>query len=76
MTDQLRFTILQENNNAQITNFAMIVQQIKSSQKLAFGERGKPEYLGKNLSEQSREPTNSIRLWRWVRKLNQGHIGG
>ena len=24
-----------------------------------FEERGKPEYLGKNLSEQRREPTNS-----------------
>ena len=24
-----------------------------------FGEREKPEYKGKNLSEQSREPTNS-----------------
>jgi len=33
----------------------------KSNQKLAFlGERGKPEYPGKNLSQQSREPTNSV----------------
>ena len=29
-----------------------------SNQMLVFGERGKPEYPGKNLSEQSREPTN------------------
>ena len=26
---------------------------------LVFEERGKPEYLGKNLSEQSREPTTN-----------------
>ena len=31
--------------------------QIKSNQILVFEERGKPEYLEKNLSEQSREPT-------------------
>ena len=30
----------------------------KSNQKL--GETGKPEYSGKNLSQQSREPTNSV----------------
>jgi len=29
---------------------------------LVFGERGKPEYPGKNLSWQSREPTNSIHM--------------
>ena len=29
---------------------------------LVFEERGKPEYPGKNLSEQSREPTNSAHL--------------
>jgi len=28
---------------------------------LVFEERGKPEYPEKNLSEQSREPTNSAR---------------
>jgi len=53
----------------------IIVQQIKSSQ-MVFDERGKLEYPGKNLSEQSREPTNSIHIWCWVRKLNPGHIGG
>jgi len=38
----------------------IIVQQIKSSQTLVFDERGEPEYPRKNLSGQSREPTNSI----------------
>ena len=33
--------------------------QIKSNQMLVFEERGKPEFPEKNLSEQSREPTNS-----------------
>ena len=27
-----------------------------------FGKRGKPEYPGKNLPEQSREPTNSTHI--------------
>ena len=43
---------------------------------LVFGEREKPEYPEKNLSEQSGEPTNSIRIWRRVRKSNPGHVGG
>ena len=30
---------------------------------LVFGERGKPEYQGKNLSKQSRQPTNSTYVW-------------
>ena len=42
--------------------FIIIVQQIKSSQMLIFDERGKQEYPGKNLSEQRREPTNSIHI--------------
>ena len=29
---------------------------------LVFEERGKPEYPEKNLSEQSREPTNSVHM--------------
>jgi len=29
---------------------------------LVFDEKGKPEYPGKNLSWQSREPTNSIHM--------------
>ena len=43
---------------------------------LVFEERGKPEYPEKNLSEQSRQRTNSAHLWRRVRKSNPGHIGG
>jgi len=35
---------------------------------LIFEERGKPEYLEKNLSEQSREPTNSAHISRQVRE--------
>ena len=53
------------------------INQIKSNQMLVFeAERGKPEYLEKNLSEQSREPTNSVHIWRRVRESNPGHIGG
>ena len=36
----------------------------------------KREYLGKNLSWQRREPTNSIDIWHRVWKSNPGHIGG
>ena len=44
---------------------------------LVFEERGKPEYPGKSLSEQGQEPTtNSTHIWRRVRELNLGHIGG
>ena len=44
---------------------------------LVFEERGKPEYLEKNLSEQRREPTtNSIHIWQRRWDLNPGHIGG
>ena len=46
------------------------------TQMLVFEERGKPEYPEKNLSEQSREPTNSVHIWRRVRESNQGHNGG
>ena len=37
---------------------------------------GKPEYPEKNLSVQSREPTNSTHIWRQVWESNPGHIGG
>ena len=37
-------------------------------QMLDFEERGKPEYPGKNLSEQSREPPNSTHIWRRIRE--------
>ena len=38
------------------------INQIKSNQMLVFVERGKPEFPEKNLSEQSREPTNSTHI--------------
>ena len=34
----------------------------KSNQMLVFEERGKPEFPEKNLSGQSREPTNSAHM--------------
>ena len=43
---------------------------------LVSHERGEPEYQGKSLLEQSREPTNSIHISRREWKLNSGHIGG
>ena len=43
---------------------------------MVFGERRKRENPEKNLSEQSREPTNSIHILRWVRQSNPGNIGG
>ena len=39
------------------------INQIKSNQMLVFEERGKPEFPEKNLSEQSREPTNSAHIY-------------
>ena len=43
---------------------------------LVFEERGKQEYLEKNLSEQRREPTtNSTHIWRQWQDLNPGHSG-
>ena len=61
-------------NIAQITILQLLFN--KSNQMLVLGEQGKPEYPGKDLSEQSREPTNSIPIWHWVQKSNLGHIGG
>ena len=48
------------------------VNHNKSNETLVFGERGKPEYLGKYFSEQRvREPTNSSYSTRRARiKLN------
>ena len=43
---------------------------------LVFGERGKPEYPEKNLSEQEREPTNSAHMRHRIGESNPGHIGG
>ena len=36
--------------------------QIISNRMKVFEERGKPEYPGRNLPEQSREPTNSTHM--------------
>ena len=42
-----------------------------------FKERGKLEYLEKNLSEERREPTtNSTHIWRQRQDSNPGHTGG
>ena len=44
---------------------------------LVFKERGKLEYLEKNLSEERREPTtNSTHIWRQRQDSNPGHTGG
>ena len=43
---------------------------------LVFGERRKPEYPGKNLFLQSREPANSTHVWQQVRELNPSYIDG
>ena len=64
-------------NITQITTLQLLfTNQINSNQMLLFDERGKPEYPGKKLSWQSREPTNSIHIWYQVRKSNLGHISG
>jgi len=41
-----------------------------------FEETGKPENPEKNLSEQSREPTNSVHIGRRVQESNPSQIGG
>ena len=43
---------------------------------LVLEEREKPEYPEKNPSEQSREPKNSVHIWRRVQETNPGRIGG
>ena len=44
---------------------------------LVFKERGKLEYLEKNLLEERREQkTNSTHIWRWRQDSNPGHTGG
>ena len=70
--DQMRFTILEEIKS----HFTIIIIH-KSNQMLAFDERGKLGYPGKNLSWQSRDqPTNSIHICHRVQKSNPRHIGG
>ena len=39
---------------------------------LVFGESGKPENPGKNLSRPSREPINSTHMWQRVREIEPG----
>jgi len=59
----MRFTILEEiKSTLPKSLFYKYYSQMKSNQMLVFDERGKPEYLGKNFSWQSREPTNSIHI--------------
>ena len=42
---------------------------------LIIDKRGKMDYLGKNLSEQGREPTtNSTLIWHQCWDLNLGHM--
>ena len=73
----MRFTILDEiKSTLPKSLFYNYYSQIKSNQMLVFDERGKPEFPGKNLSWQSRGPTNSIHIWHRVRKSNPDHIGG
>ena len=48
----------------------------QTTQMLVFEEGEKAEFPEKNLSAQSREPTNSVHLWRQVWESNSGHIGG
>jgi len=44
-------------------------------ERLLFEEKGKPEYLEKNLPEQRREPTtNSTHIWCRHHDLNPGSI--
>ena len=63
-------------NIAQITILQLLfTNQMNSNQiKCWFFMRG--ENQSKNLSWQSREPTNSIHIWHPVQKSNRGHIGG
>jgi len=44
----------------------------KSNQMLVFGEKGKPEYLGKNLSEQNRESTDSAHIMMAHQEIEPG----
>ena len=53
---------IQPNTVAFLVEEAMNQTESKQIKSKVFGERGKPEPLGKNISEQSREPTNSIHI--------------
>ena len=62
--------------NSLIFSFIFSLIMVTESIFFYFKERGKPEYPEKNLSEQSREPTNSAHLWLRAWESNPGHIGG
>ena len=59
--DQMCFTIHSRNqiNSNSRSNWNL---ELHFLEMLVLEERGKPEYLEKNLSEQSREPTNSAHI--------------
>ena len=57
------------------TEHLVVLRNSLNLEMLVFEERGKPEYLEKNLSEQRREPTtNSTHIWRRRRDLTPGQI--
>ena len=51
------------------------IKQIKSNVGV-LGEGKTEVYTGKNLSEQSRQPTKSTHIWRQIRDSILSHIGG
>ena len=54
-----------------INHHSTIVQLKLNQSKCWFLMRGeKPKLPGENLSEQSREPTNAVHIWRRMQKLN------
>ena len=55
------FNLRQKREKGCLRSQTLAKLQIKASKSfIVFEERGKPEYQGKNLSDQRREPTNSI----------------
>ena len=46
----------------------------KSNQMLVFGEREKPEYPGKNFSDNNK--LSPLRTAGYIRKSNPGQVGG
>ena len=65
-----------ECSNWETINYSLKSEQIKLNQMLVFEERGKLEYPEKNLSEQSRAPTNSAHIGHPIRESIPGHISG
>ena len=56
-------------------NFKAVSLWGRVGEMLVFGERGKPEYPEKYLSEQGREPANSAHMRYRIGESNPGHIG-